>query len=232
MVRGQINKRVGRIRRMVAWGVEEEWFPPTILHALKAIKGLKRGRTEAKEGKKVLPVPEAFVDAVRPHVSRQVWAMIELQRCSGMRPTEVCVMRTIDINMTGRIWEYRRSKTRWSITTGNESSSLGPKPSRFSRSGSSPTSRRSSSLPGKRWRNTGRISGRSARPPSSPRRRAARSRGRSARPAIVTPIEATPGRSARHASRPSVPHWAPNQLRHLVGTKVRKEMGLEAARPF
>jgi hypothetical protein len=54
----------------------------------------------------VRPVPEAFVDAVKPFVSRQVWAMIELQRRAGMRPTETCVIRTIDINMSGRIWEY------------------------------------------------------------------------------------------------------------------------------
>ena len=26
-----------------------------------------------------------------------------------------------------------------------------------------------------------------------------------------------------------VPHWSPNQLRHLVGTKIRRELGLEAS---
>jgi hypothetical protein len=25
------------------------------------------------------------------------------------------------------------------------------------------------------------------------------------------------------------PHWAPNQLRHMVGTKIRREIGLEAS---
>ncbi len=29
--------------------------------------------------------------------------------------------------------------------------------------------------------------------------------------------------------RSGVPHWAPNQLRHLVGTKIRPEMGPEAS---
>ena len=32
------------------------------------------------------------------HVARQIWAMVELQRLSGMRPGEVCSMRTIDID--------------------------------------------------------------------------------------------------------------------------------------
>jgi site-specific recombinase XerD len=113
LVRTQVNAQIGRVRRMFAWGVEEELVPPAVLQSLKAIKGLRRGRTEAREGKRVAPVPDAFVDAVRPFVSRQVWAMIELQRLAGMRPEEVCLMRTIDINTSGAIWEYqpRRHKT-------------------------------------------------------------------------------------------------------------------------
>jgi integrase len=113
LVRTQVNARVGRVRRMFAWGVEEELVPPAVLQSLKAIKGLRRGRTEAREGKRILPVPDAYVDAVRPFVSRQVWAMIELQRFAGMRPEEVCLMRTIDISTAGAIWEYQpgRHKT-------------------------------------------------------------------------------------------------------------------------
>lgn len=40
------------------------------------------------------PVPDAHVDAIKDHVSEQVWAMIELLRLTGMRPGEVCAMRT------------------------------------------------------------------------------------------------------------------------------------------
>ena len=113
LVRTQINAKVRRVRRMFAWGVEQELVPPAVLQAIKAVQGLKRGRTEAREGKRVLPVLDAYVDAVRPFVSRQIWAMIELQRLAGMRPQEVCLMRTIDINTNGAIWEYqpRRHKT-------------------------------------------------------------------------------------------------------------------------
>ncbi len=107
LVRTQVNARVGRARRMFAWGVEEELVPPAVLQAIRAIQGLRRGRSAAREGKRILPVPDARVDAVRPFVSRQVWAMIELQRLAGMRPEEACLMRTIDINTSGSIWEYR-----------------------------------------------------------------------------------------------------------------------------
>src|SRR5262249_30333674 len=55
----------------------------------------------------VAPVPEAFVDAVRPHVSAQVWAMIELQRLTAMRPNEIVGMRTGDLDTSGAVWVYR-----------------------------------------------------------------------------------------------------------------------------
>src|SRR5262249_16332328 len=56
MVRSQINKRLGRVRRCFAWRVEEELVPVQILEALRAIKGLCQGRCDAREVRKVLPV--------------------------------------------------------------------------------------------------------------------------------------------------------------------------------
>ena len=44
--------------------------------------------------------------AIRPYVSRQVWAMIELQRLTGMRPGEVVLMRTSDLDMGRDVWVY------------------------------------------------------------------------------------------------------------------------------
>jgi integrase len=54
-----------------------------------------------------------MVKAVQPLVSRQVWAMIELQGLTGMRPGEVVLMRTSDLEMTGDVWTYtpHRHKT-------------------------------------------------------------------------------------------------------------------------
>jgi hypothetical protein len=82
--RTEINRRVGRIVRCFKWAVENEKVPATVHHGLKAVTGLKKGRTTAHELEPVKPVPEAHVEAVRPFVSRQVWAMIELQRLTGM----------------------------------------------------------------------------------------------------------------------------------------------------
>ena len=41
------------------------------------------------------------------HVASPVWAMIELQRLSGMRPGEVVLMRLCDIDRSGKVWLYR-----------------------------------------------------------------------------------------------------------------------------
>ena len=106
LCRSEINKRVRHILRAFKWAVGEELVPPSLHHGLTAVPGLRRGRSNVRESEPVKPVPDAYVDAVRPHVARQVWAMVELQRLSGMRPGEVCIMRTIDIDTSGAIWIY------------------------------------------------------------------------------------------------------------------------------
>jgi integrase len=103
--RRRINQHVGRIRRMFKWGVARELVPETVWRALCAVDGLRLG--EAPETEPVKPVLEEHVVAVQPHVTPQVWAMINLQLWSACRPGEACLIRTIDINTQGPIWEYR-----------------------------------------------------------------------------------------------------------------------------
>ena len=50
--------------------------------------GLRRGRTAAKEPEPVRPVPDQHIEAVRPHASRQVWALVRLQLLTGARGGE------------------------------------------------------------------------------------------------------------------------------------------------
>jgi integrase len=104
--RTRINHQVGRIRRMFKWGVSQEMLPGTVLHDLEAVDGLRAGRSDAQEPAPVKPVPDGIVDAVLPFVSRQVQTMIELQLVTGMRPAEVCMMRTCDIVTAENVWAY------------------------------------------------------------------------------------------------------------------------------
>lgn len=105
--RATVNGYMNRIRRCFRWGVEQELVPPSVLHGLQAVAGLKRGRSEARETEPVKPVPQAFIDAILPHVSPQVAAMIEFQLLTGCRPGEACIVRSCDIDTTGRVWVYR-----------------------------------------------------------------------------------------------------------------------------
>jgi integrase len=71
------------------------------------VKGLKKGRSTAKEPRAVKPVADDAVDAVLLLVSPPIRAMIEFQRLTGARSGEVCVMRPCDIDRSGDVWVYR-----------------------------------------------------------------------------------------------------------------------------
>ncbi len=94
--RVHINHCVGCVKRCWKWAVAEELVPSATFEGLRAVEGLRPGRSAAKES--------APVDAVRFTqllVSAQVAAMIELQLWSGMRPGEVVLIRPADIDRGG-----------------------------------------------------------------------------------------------------------------------------------
>jgi integrase len=105
--RGVINQRVGRIRRLFRWATSEQLVPVAVYEALRAVEGLKRGRSMARETEPIKPVQEVTVNATLPFLRPQVAAMVKLQLLTGMRPGEVVVMRTIDLDTTGKVWLYR-----------------------------------------------------------------------------------------------------------------------------
>lgn len=110
-----INQRINRIKRAFKWAVAEELVPPSVLHGLQAVTGLRFGRTAARETEPIRPAPEASVEAVLAFVAPQVAAMIQLQRCTGMRPNEVVAMRPCDIDRSGDVWNYEPAshKNQW-----------------------------------------------------------------------------------------------------------------------
>ncbi|MGC4030264.1 MAG: hypothetical protein QM754_00750 [Tepidisphaeraceae bacterium] len=110
LARKNINRRIGRIRQIFRFAVGEELIPPAVLDGLKAVNGLKRGRTDAKETAPIKPVSESVVMAAIAHASPCVAAMIELQMLTGMRSGELVTIRTADIDRTGYTWTYRPRK--------------------------------------------------------------------------------------------------------------------------
>ena len=64
--RSEINRRISRILRVFKWGVSEELVPPSVHQALQTVPGLRRGRSDVRESEPVKPVPDAFVDVIKP----------------------------------------------------------------------------------------------------------------------------------------------------------------------
>jgi integrase len=107
LCRTEINKRVKHVRRMFKWGVAEGLVPAAVLWTLQALAPLKRGRSEARESKLVLPVARAVVEETLPILPPVVADMVRLQLETGMRPGELVILRAIDIDRSGRVWLYR-----------------------------------------------------------------------------------------------------------------------------
>jgi integrase len=88
------------------WGVAEGIVVAGVWEALRAVPGLKHGRSEARETEPVRPVDDAMIDTVLPHLPPVVADMLRLQRLTGMRSGEVCIMRPTDIDRSGDEWAY------------------------------------------------------------------------------------------------------------------------------
>jgi integrase len=103
-----INRRVTRIKTMFGWAVSEELVPPSLAHALREVKGIRKGEKGVRESPPPEPAFEAEMLAALPYCPRPVAAMLELQWLTGMRSGEVRVMRTVDIDRTDpACWVYR-----------------------------------------------------------------------------------------------------------------------------
>src|SRR5262249_48069796 len=112
LCRGVINQRGGRVRRVFRWAVGNELVPSTVLQGLQAVRGLQRGRSQARGAEPVKAGPGPFVNATLPFLLPPVAAMVSLQLVTGMRPGEVAILRGIDLDMTGPVWLYRPGSDR------------------------------------------------------------------------------------------------------------------------
>lgn len=243
MSRRVVNRYVQKVRACFRWGTENELVPPSVFHGLQSVAGLKAGRTEARETEPVRPVPDAFVDAVLPFVSSQVKAMIELQRLTGMRPGEVCSMRTCDIDVTGKVWIYRPQAHKTEHHGKAREIYLGPRAQGVLRLWLKPdlqaylfspaeakaahAARRRQERQSPLWPSHVRhqLGKRKPNPQRPPKDHYTTESYRQA-------IEYGLARANEHIDNADqkIPGWHPNQLRHNAATVLRKEYGIELAR--
>ena len=230
LCRSEINRRIGRLIRAFKWAVSEEMVPPSVHQSLQTVIGLRRGRTDVRESEPVMPVPDASVEAIRPHVARQVWAMVELQRLSGMRPGEVVSMRTIDLETTGQVWTYTPENHKTEHHGKRRLVHLGPRAQAILE----PWLRSKEHLPlfSPAEAMVERLEARrGARKTSVQPSQQSRAKARPKKfPGTCYSVESYRRAIAYGCLRAGVSSWHPHQLRHNAATRLRKEFGLDVAR--
>lgn len=234
--RTYINMLTGVIKAIWRWGVSEELVRPDTLAALQSVTILRKGKG-GRETLRVVPVEPWVVEATIPAMSPVIASMVRLHQLAGMRPGELVALRRQDISTSPTekvplpqtrlqlaafevdgvlVWlaipeshkTLHKGKPRVIVLGPKAQALLRPyldrKPDEF--------------LFAPREAVAGTRGERSPRTQTD--RYTTQSYGRAVGYAIEKAnrqrIEETP-------PLPLLPHWRPNQLRHLVGSEVAEE---------
>ena len=231
LARSYVNQHCDWIKRCFRWGASQELVPPSVPQALSMVRGLVRGKTTAPERPPVGPIDDDTVNRTLPHLPEVIQDMVKLQRLTGMRPGEVCLLRPIDVDRSHDVWLYtppnhknlERGKSRV-ICIGPQGQKIlatymlraaeeycfSPKQSEAKRRAEAHEQRVTPLSYGNR-------------PGTNRQPRPAR------RPGDRYNTQ-NYGRAIRRAcDKAQVSRWSPNRLRHAVGTQVRREFGIEHA---
>jgi integrase len=232
--RSYVNHQIQRLRRAIKWGVGEELIPGEVLHRLAAVDGLRHGDPGTRESEPVKPVPEASLTGALLHVAPQVKTMATLQLRTAMRPGETVIMRTKDLDMTGRVWVYRPERHKTQHHGHTREIYLGPRAQEVLRP----------------WLRLN-LDEYLFQPAEAVAWQAAQRRRERKTPLWASHLEAKAKqkrgrqrvRFADHYStnayalairrgclKAGVPVWGPNRLRHNAATNLQKEHGIELAR--
>lgn len=231
-VRGNINKQIGRLKMIFRWGVAEELVDPAVYQKLIAVPGLKRGRCAAKESMPVKPVPELYIEAIQPHVSPQVWALVQLQLSTAARSGELVTMRAGQLNRSGKVWTYSPAEHKTAHHDHERTIYIGPR-------GQEMLAPFLLGRDSEEYLFSAEAAELKRRQEIHARRKTPLSCGNSPGTNIVASPERKPGdhytrdsyrRAIQRACvKAGVPTWHPHQLRHNAATIIRLQFGLEAA---
>lgn len=199
-----INKRINLTRRIFRWGISQNLVNSSTMEALRTIFPVKKGT--APESKYIGPADISHVNKTLLFLHPILQAMVYLQILTGMRPSEVCKIRTIDIDdSNATCWWYRppNHKNTWRGQI------------------------RSIPLVGKALHII-----KDYLLPDFPEKQifSPKNRDRVSSKAGDFYTTSEYGKAIRNATiRAKVEPWAPNQLRKYAAQKLLEEQGLEAA---
>jgi integrase len=99
--RNVINRHTARVKHIFKWAVAQELLPGEVHHRLSAATGLRRGHKGVRNTAKVRPVPAGDLNATLRFCTPRIAAMVQLQVLTGMRSTNLCQIRTADVDTSG-----------------------------------------------------------------------------------------------------------------------------------
>jgi integrase len=177
------------------------------------------------------PVADAVVDATLPSLSPVVADMVRLQRFTGMRPGEVCLLRPRDIDRTADVWSYKPLRHKTEHHGRERIVFIGPKaqdvlrPYLLREESAYCFSPTESERKRRLLRHERRVT-----PLSCGNRPGTRHDSKRKQPPLDRYTTASYRRAVEYACRKAATDkWHPNQLRHTAATEIRRQFGLEAA---
>ena len=244
LCRKTVNDYTRRIVQMFSWGCEEEYVDSSVVNALREVKSLRKGEPGTFDNPPRKEVADDIVRRTLPFMSPTVAAMVQLQRMTGMRPSELCAMTVGDIDKTREhgLWHYVPKSQKTEAHIGAIPIPLG-KPEQallepYLKSKKSSAAIFSPRTAMAEWHDERRKNRKTTVLPSQQKREQQRAKN----PAERQPGEFYDRNSYRvailHAIKKGnktlpedqkIPKWSPYQLRHANATAVEKEAGLDKA---
>lgn len=228
--RNYVNTLGQRVVRIFQWGVSMDMVAPEILVGLRTVKGLRKRRSAARETAKIKPVADATLNATLPLLRPQVADIVRLQRLTGMRVGEVCVLRPCDLDRSGAVWLYRPQWHKGAHIDRDKIVPIGPlgqrvlEPYLARPAFAFCFSPRDSISDFNAQR---RVKRQTPRQPSQLARRKQRKPVRA--PGARYTASSVQQAIARACQRGKLPHWHTHQIRHTHLTETRRQYGLEAS---
>ena len=232
LCRNTINDRIDCIRAFFRWLVSEEICSFEIYEALKSVKNLEKGRSEAPESEPVEPVSIKIIEKTLPFLPPIVADMVRVQLFLGCRPGEVCSLRSCDINYWSSPWIYNPAEFKTEHLGGYRYIPVGPKCQAILikyiiQKNDYPQAYLFSPRDSVRIQKNEKREKRKTKVQPSQIDRSKEDPKRQAGEKYTT---ASYRRAIHRAcEKAGVEQWSPNQLRHKAGTDIRDIYGIESA---
>lgn len=104
-----VNTRLRIVKDAFVWAREKGWISERALADILSVKRLRKNRSAAKNSKKIKGISDLVVTETLKHLPAILQDMIAIERLTGMRPGEVCIVRGCDlvVDQQEGVWFYR-----------------------------------------------------------------------------------------------------------------------------